>query len=216
VDQNKWEGAVRAYNASVSFADEMIGRLLTALEKGPLAQNTIVVLWTDHGYHLGQKEHWEKFALWEQTTRVPFIIAAPGVSKAGQSCGQAVSLLDIYPTLNELCGLQPLEKLDGESVVPLLQNLELETGRAIVTTHGFKNHAIRSDKWRYIRYADGSEELYDQVNDAQNFHNLAADTEYAAIKTQLSTWLPKSDTERDPVTNTQVRWRDEKQRKTSR
>lgn len=160
VDHDKWEGAVRGYNASVSFADDMVGRLLAALDSGPLVDNTIVVLWTDHGYHLGQKQHWEKFALWEQTTRVPFIVVAPGVSKAGKACGEAVSLLDIYPTLNELCNFQPVKRLDGESLVPLLRDPNMRTGRAIVTTHGFKNHAVRSDKWRYIRYADGSEELY--------------------------------------------------------
>lgn len=210
VDNDKWQGAVRAYNASVSFTDDMVGRLLDALESGPLADNTIVVLWADHGYHLGQKQHWEKFALWEQTTRVPLIINAPGVSKVGRSCDQPVSLLDIYPTLNELCGFQPVEKLDGESVVPLLKNPETETRRAVVTTHGFKNHAVRSGKWRYIRYANGSEELYDQIDDPKNFTNLASNSEYAAVKQQLAKHLPKTDAEKDPIGNAQARWRKKK------
>ena len=206
VDHGKWEGAVRGYNASVSFADDMIGRLLTALDSGPLADNTVIVLWSDHGYHLGQKQHWEKFALWEQTTRVPFIIAGPGVSKTGRSCGQPVSLLDIYPTLNELCRLQPGERLDGESLVPLLKNPELRTGRAVVTTHGFKNHAVRSDNWRYIRYADGSEELYDQADDPKNFHNLANQSQFDFAKQELAAWLPKVDAERHPTQNSQREW----------
>lgn len=190
VENDKWREAVQGYNASVSFTDDMVGRLLTALENGPLAENTIVVLWTDHGYHLGQKEHWEKFALWEQTTRVPLIIAAPVGLKAGKTCSQAVSLLDIYPTLNELCSLPSSEKLDGVSLVPLLQNPEQETHRAVVCTQGFENHAVRSDQWRYIRYANGSEELYNQDTDPKNFHNVAAKEQYSAVKEELAAWLP--------------------------
>lgn len=198
LDHNQWEKAVQGYYASVSFTDDMIGRLLAAVENGPMADNTVIVLWSDHGYHLGQKQHWEKFALWEQTTRVPFIVAAPGVSNAGKSCDQPVSLLDVYPTLSELCGIAPTEKLDGQSLVPLLKNPGKETGRAVVITHGEKNHAVRSDKWRYIRYKDGSEELYNQVTDAQNFDNLAANPEHASVKRELAAWLPKTDAEGDP------------------
>lgn len=201
VDNNKWEEAVQAYYASVSFTDDMVGRLLEALNNGPLADNTVIVLWTDHGYHLGQKEHWEKFALWEQTTRVPLIIASPGKYKVGEKCAQAVSLLDIYPTLNDLCRLPSSQKLDGESLVPLLQNPELETGRSVICTQGFQNHAVRSDKWRYIRYADGSEELYDQENDPKNFTNLAGHKEYNSVKIELAAHLPKQNAELQPKEN---------------
>ncbi|MFC2113348.1 sulfatase [Bacteroidota bacterium] len=199
VENNKWEEAVQAYNASVSFADDMVGRLLVALDKGPMAENTIIVLWTDHGYHLGQKEHWEKFALWEQTTRVPMIIAAPGKFKAGKSCNQAVSLLDLYPTLVELWGgTQLSEQLDGVSLVPLLVNPEEKTGRSVVCTQGFNNHAVRSEKWRYIRYADGSEELYNHEKDPKEFNNLAGIEEYYSVKEDLAAWLPEHNANLDP------------------
>lgn len=203
VANDKWKPAVQAYNASVRFADDMVGRLLTALENGPLADNTVIVLWTDHGYHLGQKEHWEKFALWEQTTRVPLIIAAPGQFKVGQASRQAVSLLDLYPTLNELCGIPSSEKLSGESLVPLLKNPDLETGRAVVTTQLLNNHAVRSDAWRYIRYADGSEELYNQKLDPKNFINLATYPEYDSVKKELATWLPTENAPKNPTHNAQ-------------
>lgn len=193
VDHDKWAGAVRGYNASVSFTDDMIGRLLQALDNGPLADNTIVVLWTDHGYHLGQKEHWEKFALWEQTTRVPFIISAPGMKTDGQSSAEPVSLLDIYPTLNALCGFDPIPELDGKSLIPLLKNPALDTGRGVITTQGYKNHAVRTDRWRYIRYAKGEEELYDQLNDPKNFTNLASNPEYDGLKKELAAFLPAQD-----------------------
>jgi len=162
VDNGKWKDAFRAYNASVSFTDDMVGRLASALDASPNAEDTIIVLWSDHGYHLGQKEHWEKFALWEPTTRVPLIIVAPGVSKAGTVCHQPVSLLDLYPTLAELSGTPSDLAFDGASLVPLLKDPTRKTGRTIVTTHGQNNHALRSADWRYIRYADGTEELYDQ------------------------------------------------------
>ncbi len=199
----KWREAVQGYNASVSFTDDMVGRLLDALEKGPHADNTIVVLWSDHGYHLGQKEHWEKFALWEQTTRVPLIVAAPGSFRSGASCSEPVSLLDLYPTLNELCDMPLPTKLDGRSLVPLLENPDQTTGRAIICTQGFGNHAVRSADWRYIRYADGSEELYDQVQDARNFYNLAADARFESVKRELATWLPESNAEPHPTFNGQ-------------
>ena len=117
-------------------------------------------------------------------------------------------MLDIYPTLNELCGFEPKQNLDGRSLVPLLENTAENTSRAIVTTHGYKNHSVRSDRWRYTRYADGSEELYDQINDPKNFHNLAAKSRYSAVKTELSAWFPERDAEKDPVGNAQSRWKD--------
>ncbi|GAB5560498.1 MAG: sulfatase [Synoicihabitans sp.] len=204
---DKWAEAIQGYNASVSFTDDMVGRLLTALQNGPLAENTVIVLWSDHGYHLGQKETWEKFALWEQTTRVPLIVAAPGKFEVGVSSAAAVSLLDIYPTLNELCGLPTEESLDGTSLVSLMHDPVQATNRAIVITHGRENHAVRSADWRYIRYADGSEELYDQRTDPKNFHNLAVLSDYAAIKSQLANHLPSFDAPIDPVRESPLRKR---------
>lgn len=212
-ENGKWEEAVRGYNASVSFTDDMIGRLLDALQEGPMSDNTIIVFWTDHGYHLGQKEHWEKFALWEQTTRVPLILAYPEIKGKGAACDQPVSLLDVYPTLNELCGIPLAEKLDGRSLVPQIENPERETGRAIVTTQGYRNHAVRSDRWRYILYADGSEELYDQYADPKNFYNLAAEKSYDTVKTELAAWLPKVNAEEHPTFNGQRAMNEKYERK---
>lgn len=208
VENGKWEEAVQGYAASVSFADDMIGRLLDSLRDGPHADNTIVVLWSDHGYHLGQKEHWEKFALWEQTTRVPLIIASQQGFRKGTKCGEAVSLLDMYPTLAELVGTELPGNLDGQSLVPLMKNPDHKTGRAVITTQGYQNHAVRSDKWRYIRYADGSEELYDQIGDPKNFINLASNKKYESIRVGLSEWLPVTDALKDPVTNSQKKWQE--------
>lgn len=203
----KWAEAVQGYSASVSFTDDMVGRLLTALNQGPLAENTVIVLWSDHGYHLGQKEHWEKFALWEQTTRVPLIVAAPGKFQTGRLSAQAVSLLDIYPTLAELCGIPSNEPLDGSSLTPLMRDPDQTTGRSVVITQGFENHAVRSQDWRYIRYADGSEELYDQRTDPKNFHNLADQSNYASIKSRLAADLPAVNSPIDPIRESALRKR---------
>jgi arylsulfatase A-like enzyme len=156
------------------------------------------VLWTDHGWHLGEKKHWRKFALWEEATRTPLIFVAPrgtpGLpdgTPAGTRIDKPVSLLDIYPTLADLCGLPPREGLSGDSLVPLMDDPDVEWQRPAITTHGRLNHAIRSDRWRYIRYADGSEELYDHNHDPMEYTNLAGRTEYKSVKQELSAWLPK-------------------------
>ncbi|WP_404309544.1 sulfatase [Neorhodopirellula lusitana] len=198
-NNGKWKEAVQGYAASVSFADDMVGRLIAALDDGPNADNTIIVLWSDHGYHLGQKEHWEKFALWEQTTRVPLIVAVPGDFQVGEICRQPASLLDIYPTLNELCATDKVEGLDGVSLVSLLKDPKQKTKRSVVCTHGMNNHAVRSVDWRYIRYADGSEELYNQQTDAKNFYNLANSPEYDSVKRDLSVWLPTDNAVPEPT-----------------
>ncbi|MDZ8117071.1 sulfatase [Pontiella agarivorans] len=200
VEDGEWEEYVRGYNAAVSFADDMVGRLLTALEKSPHAENTVVVLWSDHGYHNGQKQRWEKYALWEQTTRVPLIFSAPGF-KGGLECAEPVSLLDIFPTLNDICGFPAVERLDGESLVPLMQNPGKKTGRAVVITTKYKTHAVRTDRWRYIRYANGDEELYDQKKDPKNFTNLAENPEYAGVKAELSRLLPAYNAPINPTGN---------------
>ena len=193
---DQWKKAVQGYLASVSFTDAMVGRLLTALERGPMAKNTIVVLWSDHGYHLGHKEHWEKFTLWEQATHVPLIFADMREDGFGSGrTNQPVSLIDVYPTLAQLCELEAPEHLDGTSLVPLLEDPALTTNRAIVTTHGFQNHAVKSERWRYIRYADGSEELYDHQNDPNEFTNLAGKPEFTETKAELVKWLPKINAE---------------------
>ena len=195
---DQWKKAVQGYLATTSFCDAQIGRLLKAFENSPYAENTIVVLWGDHGWHLGEKEHWRKFALWEEATRVPLIISAPGKIAAGSVCERPVTLLDLYPTLAEYCGLPARSELEGASLVPLLKDPKAAWERPALTTHGKDNHALRSERWRYIRYADGTEELYDHQADPQEWTNLASQTEYASIKQELAAWLPKQNAENAP------------------
>ena len=122
----KWQEAVRGYLASVAFADAMIGNVLDALDRIGRADNTIIVLWSDHGWHLGEKDKWGKFSLWEESTRVPFIVVAPGVSKAGSSSSEAVSLQSLYASLSELAGLPVPNHVDGRSLAPLLKDPDME------------------------------------------------------------------------------------------
>ncbi|MEM1226859.1 MAG: sulfatase [Planctomycetota bacterium] len=198
VEHDKRDDAVQAYLASLSFADSMVGRLIDALDSGPMAGNTIVVLWSDHGYHLGEKQHWEKRVLWEQATQVPMIIVDRRVGNAGVRCDRPVSLLDLFPTLVDLCGLGSLDELDGVSLRPLYENPDAESSRHIVTTQGFNNHAVRSQNWRYIRYANGAEELYDHRADWAELRNLAEEPEYELVKQRLSASLPVSNSPPDP------------------
>jgi len=183
---------VHAYLACVSFVDDQIGKVLTALENSPNADNTIIVLWSDHGQHLGEKRHFRKQALWEESTRVPLFFKLPGTQHAGETCDKAVSLLDIYPTLMDLCGLPKNEKLEGNSLVPLLENPEMPWDKPVLSTWYYKNHAIRSNNWRYIHYRDGGEELYDHRNDPGEHHNLAGDPAYADVVARLQKFLPET------------------------
>ena len=183
-----WQEAVRAYQAAATYADHQLGRLLDALASSPYAENTIVVLWSDHGYHLGEKGHWEKFALWERTTRVPLVFAAPGVTTPGTRSAVPVSLLDIYPTLIELCGLPPRKGLEGESLLPQLRDPRRKRDTPAIMTYQRGNHAVRTERWRYIRYADGSEELYDHDRDRHEWDNVASRN--PAVTARLSRRLP--------------------------
>lgn len=184
-----WYEAVQAYLASVSYADAQFGRLLDALEKSPYADNTIIVLWSDHGWQLGEKEHWRKATLWEEVTRVPFIISAPGMSFDLKS-NQAVSLLDIYPTLIELCRLPKIKELEGESLVPQLINPNVTRTTPAITSLGPNYHAIRDAQFRYISYGNGQEELYDHDIDPEEWTNLASNEDYYEIKEELKVHLP--------------------------
>lgn len=209
--------AVQAYLASISFADSLIGRVLDALDQGPHANNTIVVLWSDHGWHLGEKRHWHKSTLWEEATRIPFVISVPG-GEVGHS-PMPVNLIDLFPTLNELCELPAIESHDGQSVVPLLEQPSMsweQWGRPSITEFRKGNIAVRSQRYRYIRYDDGGEELYDHSTDPQEWHNLAADPKHSHVIEELKRWLPdewanerptKSRFAFEPSTYT---WRDKK------
>ncbi len=190
LETDNWEKAVQGYLASITFADTCIGRVLDALEAGGAADRTIIVLWGDHGWHLGEKLHWRKFALWEEATRVPLIVVAPGVTQRGVRCERTVSLLDLYPTLAELCVAPPPATVEGRSLVPLLKDPATPWPHPVVTTHGENNHAVRSERWRYIRYSDGSEELYDHDQDPLEWTNLAGRPEHEAVKKELAAHLP--------------------------
>ncbi|MEM9369410.1 MAG: sulfatase-like hydrolase/transferase, partial [Planctomycetota bacterium] len=193
VRSGKYRELVQAYLASISFADAMVGRLLNALGESEHADNTIVVLWSDHGWHLGEKQHLHKFTLWERATRIPFVVAAPGVTQPGAVCQQPVGMLDLFPTLNELCALPKVGGLSGQSIVALLTDSNRAWVRPALTSHGPGNHALRSTRWRYIRYADGDEELYDHEQDPNEWTNLATRSEHGEIKAELARWLPESD-----------------------
>ena len=189
---HEWRSKVRAYLATISFMDAQVGRVLDALEAQGLADNTIVVFWSDHGYHLGEKDITGKNSLWEPSTHVPLIFAGPGVS-VGARASQPVELLDIYPTLVELAGLPEKEGLEGLSLTLQLRDATAPRTRPAITTHNPGNHAVRTDRWRYIRYADGSEELYDHWRDPNEWANLAELPEYAKVIDELATWLPAKD-----------------------
>lgn len=188
-----WKEMVYGYLACVSFVDAQAGRVLNALAESKHAGNTIVVLWSDHGQHLGEKKHWRKQALWEESTRVPLVFKVPGVSTAGTRSSQVVSLLDLYPTLVELCDLPPAVKLQGQSLVPLIEDPSAKRDRPVLSSWYYGNYSVRSNDWRYVRYRDGSEELYDHRNDPGEHNNLAGNPECAGVIADHKKWLPKSD-----------------------
>jgi iduronate 2-sulfatase len=187
----RWKEAVQGYLAAITFCDAMIGRLIDGFDKSPYKDNTIIMLWSDHGWHLGEKQHWRKFALWEESTRAPFLIAAPGVTKPGTVCDRTIDYMSIYPTLCDLAGIPVPKHVEGTSIKSLLLDPKAAWDRPAITTHGFQNHAVRTEAYRYIRYANGDEELYNEKADPLEWKNLAADSNYAAVKNDLAQWLPK-------------------------
>lgn len=194
-----WKQAVQGYLASIAFCDAMVGRLLSELENSQYAENTIIVLWSDHGWQLGEKEHWRKFGLWRNTARTVLMIKAPkgspGLpegSKDGARCPRPVSLLDMYPTLGSLCGLPQRDDLDGHSLIPLLKDPDCEWKYPAITSYDFGEFAISTEEWRYIQYIDGSEELYNEIKDEEEWFNLASDPAYNQIKEELKQHIPSN------------------------
>jgi arylsulfatase A-like enzyme len=187
----RWKEAVQGYLAAITFCDAMIGRLIDGFDKSPNRDNTIIMLWSDHGWHLGEKQHWRKFALWEEATRAPFMVIAPGLTKPNSVCDRTIDYMSIYPTLCDLTGIPTPKYCEGPSIKKLLRDPKAAWDQPAITTHGYQNHAVRTEKFRYIRYADGSEELYDEVADPLEWKNLAADSNYAAVKKDLGQWMPK-------------------------
>ncbi len=195
VKAGQWGAAVKAYLACVSFADAQIGTVLNALAASPAATNTVVVVWGDNGWHLGEKQHWGKTTGWQRATRVPLLIVPPENARRGyaigSSCQAPVSLLDLYPTLIDLCGLPARTGLSGQSLEPLLRHPADGGDRAALTTVKLDTYAITAHGWRYLRYADGSEELYDLRNDPHEWTNLATKPELHQRREQLARSLPK-------------------------
>ncbi len=186
----KWRETVQAYLASISYADACLGIILDAIENSPHADNTIIVLWSDHGWNLGEKLSFSKWKLWEESIRTPLMVHVPGNSVQGTASERVVSLLDIYPTLIELTGLPPIDDLDGQSFVPLLEDPDTEWDLPAIVNREKGQYAIRSERYNYIRYEDGSEELYDHRHDPLEWTNLAEDPLYAPIKEKLKQHIP--------------------------
>jgi arylsulfatase A-like enzyme len=191
VENNEWKHAVQSYLASISFVDHYVGEILSALRSGKYASNTLIVLWSDHGFHLGEKLRWEKRSLWDESTKVPLIFAGPGIPE-NQTCIRTVGLIDLYPTLAELCGLPPETGQEGRSIAPLLKDPEMEWDHPVITSLGPDSHSVRTEKWRLIAYGDGSMELYNMITDPNEWHNLVDFPENQNIIGELKKHLPVS------------------------
>ena len=199
-EQGQWKQGIQGYLASIYFADTMLGRVLDALENGPNKDNTIVVLWSDHGWHLGEKQHWQKYTGWRACTRVPLMVRAPkgtaglpNGTVAGTKCDAPVNLLSLYPTLTELAGLPPKKTNDGPSLVPLLKNSAANWPHASITYLGRPgNYGLSGQRYRYIAYDNGDEELYDIKTDPYEWTNLAAKAEFTDRITELKNHVPAS------------------------
>jgi arylsulfatase A-like enzyme len=199
----QWAPFVRAYLASTSFVDSQIARVLDALRDSGRGDNTIVVLLSDHGFHLGEKQITGKNSLWERSTHVPLIVAGRGIAGGGR-CEQPVELLDLYPTLIELCGLPPRGGLEGHSLAPQLADPQQPRTWPAITTHNRFNHAVRSTRHRYIRYANSSEEFYDLESDPHEWTNLAADPAVGELIAAHRRWLPAINAEPVPGSATRL------------
>jgi arylsulfatase A-like enzyme len=204
-ERNQLQKAIRAYLSTVSQVDARIGEIMEALESSEYKDNTIVILLSDHGFHLGSKERIGKKTLWEPATHIPFLIRIPGLSH-GELCAKPVSVIDTFPTLIELCKLSPVEGLDGKSLMPMIADPGIYYREPILATSGYKNHAVRKKYWKYISYIDGSEELYDLLNDPNELNNLAEKTKHQELKLELAEYLPEFNKEPLPDSFNIVKW----------
>jgi arylsulfatase A-like enzyme len=194
VRYGQWHDAVSSYLASASFVDELVGTVLAALQNSKHAENTWILLWSDHGWHLGEKEHWGKATGWYRATRVPFIIVPPAAKAAEfareANCKRPVNLIDLYPTIVAAAGLPARPDLEGRSLLPLVRQPAADWASHTVTTFGRGNHAISTERWRYIQYFDGSAELYDRQNDPDEWRNVIDNPENAGLIKQLEQHIP--------------------------
>jgi arylsulfatase A-like enzyme len=189
IENDQWRNIVHAYLACISFSDHQVGKVLDALNESPYADNTIVVLWSDHGYHMGEKNTFQKQSLWERASHVPLVIAGPRVI-GGQRCDRVVSLLDMYPTLVDMCGLPANAKNEGRSLMPLLSDPSRQWPHPAIIGWKESSFAIQGDRYRYIRYGDGSEELYDHFDDPNEWKNVADDVRLSEVKSNLAAHMP--------------------------
>lgn len=192
-DAGEWPTAIQHYLASISFADAQVGRVLDALEESSYADKTIIVLWSDHGWHLGEKQHWHKRTLWEEGTRIPMIVVAPDTGEPGQVCNQPASTVDLFPTLIELAKLDlPDQSLDGMSLVPWIKTPSKPRSQAAITVDEFKHKSARDRRYRYIQYNDGSEEFYDHLTDPKEWTNQISNPNYSAEIKRLKKQIPNN------------------------
>jgi arylsulfatase A-like enzyme len=208
-----WKNAVQGYLASINFADNLIGQLLRTLEDSDYAANTIVVIYSDHGWQLGEKQHWRKFALWENVIKTVLMIKVPqgamglpSGSANGTICYRNVSLVDIFPTLTELCGLAKKEGVTGRDLTPLLQNTSAEWDYPVITTLGDNHYSVRKGDWHYISYDGKEEELYDLRKDPEEWTNLAGYASFENVKQQLRELIPLK--RHEFVRTDPIRWAD--------
>jgi arylsulfatase A-like enzyme len=191
VEQNdQWKPLVQSYLACVTFVDAQLGKVVDALDASPHKDNTYIVMFADHGFHLGEKRRWAKRSLWEDSTRVPLIIAGPGI-EGGRVCSKPVQLLDIYPTLLELTGHKADPAHEGNSLVPLLKDEKADWPYFARTSFGPGNYGIKSERYRYIHYNDGSEEFYDHSKDEHELSNQIKNPEYVEVIAKHRAAVPK-------------------------
>ncbi len=196
IESGEWPKMIQAYLACISFVDFYVGEILNTLEKSQYAENTIVVLWSDHGYRMGEKHTFAKQCLWEEATNAPLIFAGPGID-SGKVIASPTEMLSIYPTLLDLCGFKPYERNEGTSLSPILTGESTSINNFALTTWGWGNHSIRTKNFRYIHYSDGSEELYDHRNDPNEWYNLIVKDTTSLEIDKLKGYLPKSDSPYD-------------------
>ena len=194
-NNEQFRKCVQSYLACVAFVDHQVGRVLDALDRGPYADDTVVVLFSDHGYHIGEKNRVSKHSLWEESTRVPLVVV-PAKSQLrtfgdpNQSCTKPVGLIDLYPTILELCNLPAKKSNQGDSLVPLLKNPSSTWRYSTLTTYARGNHSLRTERYHYLRFEDGSEELYDHKFDPHEWHNLATSSDHSKLILRLRKDLP--------------------------
>lgn len=196
VKHDQWRNAVSSYLATVTFVDHMIGQLIEALEASPHAANTWIVLWSDHGWHLGEKEHWGKATGWYRSTRVPLMIVPPASHlpagfEPGTTCARPVNLLDLFPTVVDMAGLPEKAGLEGKSLLPLVSDPQADWANQTVTTFGRGNHAVSTERYRLIQYFDGSAELYDRKADPNEWQNQIDNPEYSGVFAELKSKVPE-------------------------